>query len=493
MATQPRQQLDEPGFFPSAYNPHLVTSSSDRLFGLGIAFLDLLLIVLSGVVVLYEYYLALPASEHTKSWFFAEPMCQRHLGVFLVFAVLTVLSINSRGLHKVIERRSALDEALSLLQAVVFAAVLLTALLYVSKATDVSRLIVGSTAMVAFVALLSWRLAKRKVVHRQMVSGYGCRNVLIVGAGEAGRRLSRFLKANPQLGYRVCGFLDDEPRTNATVLGCTSDFESVAMANFVDEVVITIPAPNDAIRQILLTAREHKLGVKLVPGWLESLGWNCRVQQLGIFPVITLQEHHIPALSLALKRLIDIVFSACALIVLAPFFLVLAIVIRLDSKGEIIYRSKRVGRRGREFECYKFRTMVRDAEQRQPELELLNERTTILFKIKNDPRLTRLGRWLRKYSIDELPQFWNVLKGDMSIVGPRPPIPSEVRRYQLEHLKRIDMTPGITGLWQITARCNPSFQKYLQCDLEYTSNWSLKLDLKIMLKTIPVVLKGTGQ
>jgi exopolysaccharide biosynthesis polyprenyl glycosylphosphotransferase len=491
MATQPSQQINEPGFYSPAYNPHPVTFSSDRMFGLGIAVLDLVLIFLSGVVVLYMYSAALPAS--TMSWSLADPMCQRHLGVFLVFSVLTVLLVNSRGLNVVIERRSAVDEALSLLQAVVFAAVLLTALLYFGKATDVSRLIVACTAMVSFVSLFSWRLAKRRIVHRQMVSGYGCRNVLIVGAGEVGRRLARFLKANPQLGYRVCGFLDDEQRTNAALLGCTSDFKSVAMANFVDEVVITIPEPNDAIRKILLTAREHKLGVKLVPGWLESLGWNCHVQQLGIFPVITLHEHHIPAISLALKRLIDILLSACALILLAPFFLILAIVIRLDSKGEIIYRSRRVGRRGREFECYKFRTMVRDAELLQPELEKLNERTAVLFKIKNDPRLTHLGRWLRKYSIDELPQFWNVLKGDMSIVGPRPPIPSEVRRYQLEHLKRIDMTPGITGLWQITARCNPSFQKYLQCDLEYTSNWSLKLDLKIMLKTIPVVLKGTGQ
>jgi exopolysaccharide biosynthesis polyprenyl glycosylphosphotransferase len=491
MASQPKQQLNEPGLFPLAYNPRPVKFSSERLFGLGIAFLDLSLILLSGVVVLYAYSLALPTNK--MSWSLADPMCERHLGVFLVFAVLTVLLINSRGLNAIIERRSAVDEALSLLQAVVFAAVLLTALLYFGQATDVSRIIVACTSMVSFVSLFSWRLAKRKVVHRQMVSGYGCRNVLIVGAGEVGRRLARFMKSNPQLGYRVCGFLDDEPRPNAAVLGCTSDFESVAMANFVDEVVIALPEPNDSIRQILLVAREHKLGVKLVPGWLESLGWNCNVQQLGIFPVITLHEHYIPAISLAAKRLIDILFSAFALILLAPVFLIVAIVIRLDSKGPIIYRSKRVGRRGREFECYKFRTMVSDAELLQPELERLNERTTVFFKIKNDPRITHLGRWLRKYSIDEFPQFWNVLKGDMSIVGPRPPIPSEVRRYQLEHLKRIDMTPGITGLWQITARCNPSFQKYLQCDLEYTANWSLKLDLKIMLKTIPVVLKGTGQ
>ena len=173
MATQPKQQLDEPGFFPPAFNPHPVTSSSDRLFGLGIALLDFTLIIFSGVVVLYQYSLSLPATAHGKSWSLADPLWQRHVGVFLVFALLTVLLINSRGLHVVIERRSAVDEALSLLQAVISAAVLLTALLYLDKATDVSRLIVACTAMVAFVTSFGWRLAKRKIVHRQMVSGYG--------------------------------------------------------------------------------------------------------------------------------------------------------------------------------------------------------------------------------------------------------------------------------------------------------------------------------
>jgi len=170
-----------------------------------------------------------------------------------------------------------------------------------------------------------------------------------------------------------------------------------------------------------------------------------------------------------------------------------AAAIKLSSPGRIIYASERVGRKGDRFRCYKLRTMVADAEAMQASLQHLNQRDRVLFKIRNDPRVTRVGRLLRKYSVDELPQLWNVLKGEMSLVGPRPPLASEVRQYELEHLRRLDVLPGITGLWQVQARTNPSFARYFSLDVDYLERWSPSLDAKILLRTVGVVLRGTGQ
>jgi lipopolysaccharide/colanic/teichoic acid biosynthesis glycosyltransferase len=172
--------------------------------------------------------------------------------------------------------------------------------------------------------------------------------------------------------------------------------------------------------------------------------------------------------------------------------LVIAIAIRWDSKGSIFYGAERIGRKGRTFCCYKFRTMVEDADKLKADLEHMNERDGILFKIANDPRMTRVGAMLRKYSLDELPQFYNVLRGDMSLVGPRPPMAAEVEQYDLAHLRRLDVLPGITGLWQVEARQDPSFDSYISLDTAYVENWSLWLDLKILARTVHVVLSGTG-
>ena len=201
---------------------------------------------------------------------------------------------------------------------------------------------------------------------------------------------------------------------------------------------------------------------------------------------------HLPLRSRILKRAVDLAFSSLTLLLLAPIFLLIALAIKLDSTGPVFYLSERIGRNGRVFWCLKFRTMVRDAERHQPSLMHRNERDGILFKISNDPRVTRVGRLLRKYSLDELPQFINVLRGDMSIVGPRPPLASEVREYKLSHLRRLDVTPGITGLWQVQARQDPSFDNYISLDVTYVDNWSLWLDLKILARTFAVVVAGTG-
>jgi exopolysaccharide biosynthesis polyprenyl glycosylphosphotransferase len=200
----------------------------------------------------------------------------------------------------------------------------------------------------------------------------------------------------------------------------------------------------------------------------------------------------VPEIGLLFKRAFDIVFSALLLILFVPLLLIIAIAVKMDSPGPALYRSERIGKKGRVFGCIKFRTMVRDAETRRADVMHMNERDGVLFKISNDPRITRLGHFLRKYSLDEIPQFFNVLKGEMSIVGPRPPIASEVKEYKLSHLRRLDVTPGITGLWQVQGRQDPSFDSYVSLDVTYIDNWSFWLDFNIIVRTIGVVFAGTG-
>jgi exopolysaccharide biosynthesis polyprenyl glycosylphosphotransferase len=246
------------------------------------------------------------------------------------------------------------------------------------------------------------------------------------------------------------------------------------------------------VKQLVEQAREAGVDIRVVPDLYDGLAWNSPVEYIGQFPTIPLHRGEVPVIGMMLKRVLDIVLSSVALVLLSPFLVAIAIAVRFDSAGPILYRSERIGKKARVFPCLKFRTMVQDAETRRAEVLHMNERDSVLFKISNDPRITPVGRFLRKYSLDELPQLINVLRGDMSMVGPRPPIASEVKRYELNHLRRLDVVPGITGLWQVQARQDPSFDSYISMDTAYIENWSLWLDMKILIRTVTVVFAGTG-
>ncbi len=236
----------------------------------------------------------------------------------------------------------------------------------------------------------------------------------------------------------------------------------------------------------------NNLDVKIVPDLYGDSGRRAALEFVGSLPVLSLYREPIPTTGRLLKRIVDIAGSLLALLLLVPVLVIVALIITMDSPGPIFYRALRVGKKGRKFTCYKFRTMVSNAEVLKNRLRRLNQREGAIFKIAGDPRITRVGRFLRKHSVDELPQLWNVFKGDMSLVGPRPPICSEVQEYRLDQLRRLDVTPGLTGLWQVTAREDPSFERYLALDLEYIEHWSLWLDLRILLRSIVVVLAGNG-
>jgi exopolysaccharide biosynthesis polyprenyl glycosylphosphotransferase len=265
-----------------------------------------------------------------------------------------------------------------------------------------------------------------------------------------------------------------------------------ARKQFVDEIFFTTPCDREIVQEVLAQARLHSVDLRVVPDMYDGLAWNSPIEYIGQFPTIPLHSGHVPELGLLLKRVMDMLLATATLLVLAPLLAVIALAVKLDSHGPVLYFSERIGKKGRVFRCIKFRTMVRDADQRRAEVQHMNERDGVLFKISNDPRITQLGRFLRRYSLDELPQFINVLRGDMSIVGPRPPLASEVRKYKLSHLRRLDVMPGITGLWQVQARQDPSFDNYISLDVSYVDNWSIWLDLKILARTVAVVVAGTG-
>lgn len=425
----------------------------------------------------------------------------KHFSFFVFYAGFFLLTSNVYNVYLDIKRGSARQELLALTKAVGMATFLVAVFIYLSGIA-VSSLAVGETIVLSTLAMMGLRLLRLTTI----MDGLDCRNVLIVGAGSIAQDLERHLSQNPHLGFSIKGYLDrrqcetpshrPERRRSATnlpMLGTVEDLPLVARNHFVDEVFITASENREFVKRLILNARRSGIDARVVSDLYGVADSATPIEYFGQVPVMRFCHQAVPAAALLIKRCIDIIIAIVSLALLLPLLIAVAVAIKLSSPGPIFYRSTRIGRKGRDFICYKFRTMVANAEQLKESLHHLNERDDILFKIENDPRLTVTGRFLRKYSIDEIPQFLNVLKGNMSVVGPRPAVPGEYQQYALEHLRRLDVVPGITGLWQVAARQDPSFQSYIALDLKYVDSWSVWLDCKILIRTIAVVFAGTGQ
>jgi exopolysaccharide biosynthesis polyprenyl glycosylphosphotransferase len=420
------------------------------------------------------------------------------LGLVCFFAVSLLVVSRRLNLYVPARLNNALHEQRLSVQACLTSGLLLTGTLYLVHAEDISRTIVLVTVALTTALLSLRRLFSRLFLYHGYKQGVGTRNVLIVGTGPEAQALRHHLESLHHLGYTFKGFIElpgATPCVAATpgnVVGSLDSLFQQVRKQFVDEVFFTAPYDRSLIQNALLQARVHGVDLRIVPEMYDGLTWNNPVEYIGQFPTIPLHRSDVPEVQLVLKRVLDTVLSAITLVLLSPLMLVVAIAVKMDSAGPVFYLSERIGKKGRAFRCIKFRTMVEDADKQRAKVMHLNERDGVLFKISDDPRITHLGRFLRKYSLDELPQFFNVLRGDMSIVGPRPPMGSEVREYKLSHLRRLDVTPGITGLWQVQARQDPSFDSYISLDVTYIENWSIWLDIHIILRTIGVVFEGTG-
>ncbi len=419
-------------------------------------------------------------------------------GLFCAFSVTLVISSRRLHLYSPKSLSSFLHEQRLTVQVCFTSGLLLTGTLYLVRAEDIPRRIVLLTLILVTVCLCVRRLIYRTLMYRRFEHGQDTRNVLIVGTGTEAHALRHHLESIRHLGYTFKGFIEF-PGASSQIVSSSGDVVGTldtlfqhARKQFVDEIFFTTPCERGTVLDVLEKSRVHGVDLRIVPDLYQGLAWNSPIEYIGQFPTIPLHRGHVPELGFVFKRVLDILFSGLLLLALSPFLLFVAIAIKLESTGPVFYASERIGKKGRVFRCYKFRTMVRDADERRAEIMHMNERDGVLFKITNDPRITRLGRFLRKYSLDELPQFINVLRGDMSVVGPRPPLASEVVEYKLNHLRRLDVTPGITGLWQVQGRQDPSFDSYVSLDVTYIENWSLWLDMKIIVRTVGVVFSGTG-
>jgi len=418
------------------------------------------------------------------------------IAYLLVFSVYLVLFARLFGLYRSQDVRSGLNEQRMTLQATLTSGLMLCGTLYVMKQYSVSRLVVALTILITAAFLMARRAIERKMMQRRYLQGRETRNVLIVGHGRVAHALRNHLQALPHMGFRFMGFVsleeDAEDGANSQVIGNIHNCVALARSLFVDEIYFSTPADKQTVISIVDESRANGIEVRVVPDLYDGLAWNAPVEFIGQFPTIPLHQREFPRGAFLIKRVLDVFLSSLALLVLSPLMVAIAVLIRMDSPGPVFYRAARIGRKGRTFTCLKFRTMVTNADKLKEDLEHKNERDGILFKMSNDPRITKVGARLRKYSMDELPQFINVLVGDMSLVGPRPPLASEVEKYDLAHLRRLDVLPGITGLWQVEARQDPSFDSYISLDTAYVENWNLLLDLRILARTVGVVFAGTG-
>jgi exopolysaccharide biosynthesis polyprenyl glycosylphosphotransferase len=331
--------------------------------------------------------------------------------------------------------------------------------------------------------------------------GYNFRQIVIVGRNPRAENIAKKIKEKPGCGVYLLGYLDCTENGNSSsgssdlnLIGKLEDLETILREKVVDEVIVTLPLKSfySEIEKIISICENVGVEVKIPTDLFNRKLAKSTVSNYHDFHVIDFYTSPKMTWKMMVKRLMDIIISVLLLVILAPIMLVVAILIKVTSKGPVHFTQQRIGYNGRLFTCLKFRTMVENAEERKKDLTELNEMEGPVFKIKNDPRVTKIGRFLRKTSIDEFPQLINVVKGDMSLVGPRPPLPCEVCEYGLCDRRRLSIRPGITCLWQVNGRNTISFDKWMELDRQYIDNWSLWLDIKILAKTIPAVLKGSG-
>ena len=431
---------------------------------------------------LYQYKHALAGS----AW-------EQYFLIFLVYSLCWIISSNANQVYQSTRFASVGMETKLLIKAhvVTFALTIISVTLYQPQLIH-NRFVFYFEAM-TLCSTLGVHLMVRLILKVWRKIGRNTRYVLLIGSGKAAYSYLDKVKKNPQLGYKVVGYL--APARNGLeiqYLGDYANLQTVMGMKIVDLTVITAPLSDDRVKECLELLDVMGKTVTILLDETVAKVARCRPIDFDGLPMVAYDGcPRLPVQELA-KRSMDVVITGIGLIVLSPIILAIAITIKVSSAGPVIFRQDRVGLNGRTFKMFKFRSMVVNAEELKAKLTHLNEMNGPVFKIANDPRVTPVGRFLRKTSLDELPQLWNVFMGEMSLVGPRPPLPSEVNMYDPKHRKRLAVKPGITCIWQISGRNEVDFEEWMEMDADYVERWSFWMDMEILMKTVPVVLMRRG-
>ncbi|HEX6204021.1 MAG TPA: sugar transferase [Thermoanaerobaculia bacterium] len=432
------------------------------------------------------------------------------LPVALVIWGVLLLSSGSYRSHRTVP---LLDEAWAVVRVSFLGAAILTLTIFALRLGErfvedqISRSWILLFALLSCLFLLTEKLAIRLTSRYVRSRGLNYRTVLIVGTGETAYGVARSIALHRFWGFRLLGLVATDAATAQAereaaaaagdaavpVLGSVDDIPRLVEEHPVDDVIFAVRRQElDRMEEIFEGLQELGIRTRFAMNLFPSTRARVQLEDLDGMPLLTFSTTPTSHLQLMGKRLLDVALSGLLLALGLPLVVLISAAIKVTSGGSVLFRQTRCGLNGRVFTLYKFRTMVQDAEERRRDIEHLNEMRGPAFKLRRDPRVTPVGRLLRKFSLDELPQLWNVLRGDMSLVGPRPPIPEEVARYERWQRRRLSMKPGLTCLWQISGRNDVDFDRWMQLDLEYIDSWSPMLDLKILVKTIPVVLSGRG-
>lgn len=460
--------------------------------------LDVVLVFVAfGLAYVFRYQLQIfrPVFDPSRSDFLP------YVPYAIVYSAILLLNYQSNNLYRSLRGRAWMEEVSIIVNGVTNAAVVLLALFFLLQPEVTSRLMLVYVAGLTVVLLAAARLIQRGVLAYLRGKGIGVQRVLLLGMGETGQAVLRVLVSRSELGYKAIGYLDDDPARGAIDLGRVEglghldNLEQVLKEGKVEIAIITLKWKHyDRIQDLAQICRKYNVEVRIVPDIFQLNMRQVQVENLDGIPLLGVNGYTpLAGASRFFKRALDIVLIALT----SPFWLLIcgliALAIKLERDGgPIFYRQRRVGENGRKFKMIKFRTMVPNADQMRHELVKLNEQDPRRPKIVDDPRITRVGRWLRRTSLDELPNLINVLRGEMSLVGPRPPMPDEVQLYEPWHMQRLQAIPGMTGLWQVSGRSEVPFDEMCLMDIYYIENWSIKLDLQILLMTVPRVLLRSG-
>ncbi len=417
-----------------------------------------------------------------------------------VYSLLILINYQRNGLYRNLIGRAWLEEVYLIASSVAVSIVIVLAMFESLQTPGTSRLmLVYAAALTVLVGAVS-RLSRRWALAYLRQQGIGIRRVLIVGMGEVGRSLLGIMLARPELGYRPIGFLDDNAERSAAGMGRVEAFGSTAQlsetikAQQIDTVIITFRWTHyDRIQELTQVCRETEADLRIVP---EIMFLNIRqvqVENLDGIPLLGIgAQRPLSRANQILKRGLDIILVILGFPLWAPLCLLAALALKLEGEGAVLFRQLRVGKDGKTFEMLKFRSMVENAEALHEDMLRASGEDPRHPKFIDDPRITRVGKFLRRTSLDELPNFINVVRGEMSLVGPRPPTPSEVELYEARHTRRLQITPGITGWWQVRGRSNIPFDEMCELDMYYIDNWSLAMDIEILMLTIPRVFLRSG-